>query len=133
VPSRVVLGLGPHGGRGHRGRAARAGEGARPGGTTQGREERRGERRGELTTVSMDGSNHSSRSTLGRERGGRGIGRLLCAGKTVGEGAHGGGRGRLGHMPRAGLGRAAGQARLIPSTQSRLLLINIIPRIEHQN
>jgi hypothetical protein len=66
VPSRVVLGLGPHGGRGHRGRAARAGEGARPGGTTRGREERRGERRGELTTVSMDGSNHSSRSTLGQ-------------------------------------------------------------------
>jgi hypothetical protein len=66
VPRWFGRGRGRLGVRGHRGRAARAGEGARPGGTTRGREERRGERRGELTTVSMDGSNHSSRSTLGQ-------------------------------------------------------------------
>jgi hypothetical protein len=76
----------------------------RGGGSARGRHAGGG-RRGELTTGLTDGSNRSLGSTLGQGERWREVEgvrwRLLCVEKREwGRGAHGGGRGRLGHAPR---------------------------------
>jgi hypothetical protein len=116
------------------GRAASAGprvlgKGLGQGAPCRGREEREG--RG--THHGLDGRQQPLTGIHPRdgrevERGRR---RLLCVAKRVGEGVHGGaGWGHLGHAPRASLDRGPGR---LPCTRSHLLLIKIIPRIEHQN
>jgi hypothetical protein len=127
-----------------RGRAARAGGWAatsgpdsRVGGPRRGRGspwavhahgegDRLGEgERGELTTGSTDGSNRSPGSNLGQEERWREVEeREVATRERETEGAQG--EVGPGRAPKAGLGR-------LLSTRSRLLLIEINPRIENEN
>jgi hypothetical protein len=108
------------------GRGRRTGGGARPGGAAQGEGGERGERG---TQHGLDGRQqpltgiHPRAGREVEEREGGYFSREREWGR--GGGAHGGkGGGAWATRPRPGR---------LPSTRSRLLLIKIIPRVEHQN